>query len=378
MASVYQLDTGEWRAVMRHRGSPTASKIFRLKADADAWGEKQEERRRGGYTVRLADARATTVADLIEQYRREVIPHRKGHEADDLRARAMLELPFSQLNLTDDIAAALRRYRDERLQTVAASTVNRDLNFLGPIFKLAIQEWGAPLASNPVKMVKRPKVSGDLRGALWKPADVQAMLTHLGWRDDVHPGLVFKSDDPQRQRVDNVYGYLGWLFQMLLYTGQRLKDVAAMRVGWIDLPNKVIHYPEGVVKNGETYDHPLNPMARALLTKYLAYRLEGKPAHAHKGLTLFPSTPHTLTNQLRLERDELAKTYPAITTLRVHDLRHTYTTDYVKRVGLKKTAQDVLKLTGRKTMQSLARYYHVDASENADVGYEDEAQAAAA
>jgi|GEM_PF-2541168 len=378
MASITTLPNGRgYRVQVRRKGVTLAQKNFPLgqKAEAKAWGGEQEALRRGGHVVRQAAARHMTVADLIERFRLEVVPSRRGSRWDDNRCLALQTYAWAKLDLTswDAIHIGLMDWRDDRLRgsarekAVTPQTVNRDLNLLGPIFDLAIKEWKVPLPVNPAHMVKRPKVVGGERKTVWSDLDIERFLTQVRWRDDIHPSLIFRTDDPQRQRRDNVFGYAGWLVLLLRHIGQRLGDVTEMQLGWIDLPGNVIHYPPGTVKNGEAFDCPLNRRAVELLTKYLAYRLDGRDVANVPDLRLFPSTTDTLGSMLRAERDELAKTYPAMSGLRLHDLRHTWTTELVGRVKNSVNPLMLLDMTGRKEMKSLKRYVNPDASDLANL-----------
>jgi len=171
MASFSQRN-GKWRALVRCRNTPPISRTFRLKSEAERWARGMEDQIESGVAGNLRELRYITVADILTRYRDEVSPHKKGWKFESDRIRAFLREPWAKLDLTADIPAALRQWRDRRLQEVKAETVLREIGLIGPIFTHAITEWGLPLSVNPVHQVKRPEAKRNERDRLWSDADM--------------------------------------------------------------------------------------------------------------------------------------------------------------------------------------------------------------
>jgi integrase len=340
--ATFQTRNGRVTVTIRKKGHRAMSRTFATHFLAAQWAKEIERNIERGGLFDYSTLRTTTVGDMIAQYRDEVVPQHRGYKWETNRANALLKEPLSLLALEDNLPAAFRLWRDERLLAVAASTVNRDLNFLSAIFSHARKEWGVPI-ENPIGQVKRPKVVGGARDVVWTDDQLKLFVAHLEFDRERAPKTVRE--------------WLGWFLQLLVLTGVRRQALAATKIEWIDIAGRSIHYPANVIKNGEKYDCPLRADACVLFERLISYRgASGR---------LFKPPSDTFTTVFGLVRAEIARTVPAVAQLRMHDLRHTWTTKIARSTKVNQLT--LLKMSGRKSMQELARYYNPRARDLADM-----------
>jgi integrase len=158
--------------------------------------------------------------------------------------------------------------------------------------------------------------------------------------------LEFDEDTAPTQQRD----FLPWVLLIARRTGLRLGEICRIRTCDVDLDEPSIHF--GDTKNGDAFDCPLRTDAVALLRKLLKHR-----AGEEK---LIDPTAAVIGELYRRERKVIAAMHPAHANIVIHSLRHTYTTEMVARVPDKMM---LLRITGRRTLQSLTRYYKPGAAD---------------
>ena len=157
-----------WQVQIRRRGLPLLTRTFRLKAEAELWARQREaEIDRGCLPVDTRVLRSHTLTSLLERYRDTVTVRKRGAERELFKLRVLLAAPIARLSLDRLTAAEIAAYRDQRLAVVKADTVRRELAILHHCLRLAAQEWGITLPSNPVS---RPR---ERRAA---PAELEKLL----------------------------------------------------------------------------------------------------------------------------------------------------------------------------------------------------------
>ena len=86
MAVIVKTPSGTWKALIRKRGFPTASKTFRMKRDAEDWARRTEDEMVRGVYIQRASAERLTIADALKRYLEEVSPTKRPASAScDLR-----------------------------------------------------------------------------------------------------------------------------------------------------------------------------------------------------------------------------------------------------------------------------------------------------
>src|SRR5258708_3111982 len=158
MATIRKL-RGRWQAQVRRRGVAPRAKSFNTKSDAQRWAQDLEsEANRSGWIADTRLAENTTLSELLTRYCAEVTPGKRGAVSEASRINSILRCPMSHRTLARLTSADVASYRDERLKSVAAATVVRELNTVSHAIEIATREWGLWLPRNPVKLVRRPQV----------------------------------------------------------------------------------------------------------------------------------------------------------------------------------------------------------------------------
>ena len=149
--------SNKYQAQIRRAGF-SASKTFLKRSDATQWARKIEsEMERGLYieTSNLADQ--TSLSTLLDQYKDNVLPFKKGRDIEVYRI-ATFRQHLGDIRLSQLRPHIITTYRDNRLKTVKPSTVKRELGLLSRILSSAEKEFGIPLPQgNPVARITLPK-----------------------------------------------------------------------------------------------------------------------------------------------------------------------------------------------------------------------------
>ena len=77
MPTIVKTESGNWKAVIRKTGFPTATKTFRLKRDAEDWARRAEDEMVRGLYVRRAPAERMLFDDAMDRYLQEVTPTKR-------------------------------------------------------------------------------------------------------------------------------------------------------------------------------------------------------------------------------------------------------------------------------------------------------------
>jgi integrase len=359
MASYQTLPSGKTKVYVRNgpAGLKPDIKTFKLKRDAETWARDREQLRERGATTSFGELRETLVADLLRKFAEEVAPKRKGWKWETNRLAAYQQEPWSFLNLTQDVPAALRAWRDARLRGVKGQTVNRDLNLIGSVFTYAKKEWGLSI-ENFAHQVKRPATEGGERDIIWTDDDLRVVLEHFE----------FDPDQPPTTSTS----FVPWVLIIARHTGLRLGNVhhihlqrelvpsTEIPVPFIDWAARCIRFDKRFMKMPVDYDCPLNKQAVEWLSKLAAHRAGMR--------TLIKPNKGTIDTLWRRHRALIAEEHPRIAKLHIHDLRHTWTTEAVPRVKAKGHDDLMLaKITGRRSVKSLFRYFNPQVAEMADI-----------
>ena len=194
MASITQ-HNGKYRAQVYVKGV-RASAIWDTRREAMAWAVRKEAE------LAAKKSQGHTFDDAADRYLKDVSPQKSSPQWEERRLAVMRE-SFTGLSLADIDAPDIARWRDKRLQTVTGSTVNREVNLLRHVFRVARDEWRW-MEHDPFKGVKLPKENAP-RTALW------------GWRDIRR---VLRAG----QRSGGKTGEVAIAFHIALRTAMRLKE----------------------------------------------------------------------------------------------------------------------------------------------------------
>jgi integrase len=324
MATIRKL-RGRWQAMVRRKGTAPRSKSFDKKTDAEKWARDLEaEVDRCGVLPDTRVAEDTTLADIMTRYRDEVTPRKRGAKIEVFRINAMLRHDIMHRTLTLLSSSDIAAYRDERLQTVGAAAVVREIATISQAIDTAMKDWNIYLARNPAKLVRRPSLP---RG-----------------RDRRLEG-----DEEQRILAACDRGRIRWLKPMVVLaveTSMRRGEMLSLRWSNIDLDRRVAHL--SMTKNGSSRDVPLSTRAVETLTE-LMQQSDRDPEQVFA----------VSENAVRLAWNRL-RSRIGLDNINFHDLRHEGVSRLFEK-GL--DVMEVSAISGHKTLSMLKRYTHLRAED---------------
>lgn len=311
-----------WQAQVRQRGIGQVTKTFGSKSEALTWARQMEADI--GQSGRLLDRRQldeVTFGDLLERYQREILPCKRAGEKERQLLAPVLKEPFCRLSLSQVTPADFIDYRDRRLQKVKPASVCRVLAILQHAFEVARLDWNLPLDANPLKSVRRPRLS-DGRARRLEPAEIERLNVALA-----------------ASRTPTLRELVG----LAIETGMRRGELLSLDWAQVDLQARVAHLP--VTKNGFPRDVPLSSRAVEVL-RSLGPRAEG---------SVFPLSP----NAVRLAWQRVRRR-AGIADARFHDLRHEAVSRFFEK-GLE--MMEVATISGHRDLRMLRRYTHLKAAD---------------
>lgn len=308
MASIRKLPSGKWNVRVTRKGFPLQTKSFLTRSDADKWARTIESEMDRGCFVCRSEAEATTLAQALERYKREVTPKKKGASREADRIGVWLRSDLAKRSLASLKGADFATYRDKRLAVVASNTVRLELAIVSHLFTIAAQEWGLPV-SNPIQYIRKPKGSNARTRR-------------------------FEGDEEQRlMAACSKHPYLSRLIVLALETAMRQSEIVALSWAEVDLQRSVIEKKDS--KNGQGRTIPLTQKAKAAL--------------GERGIgRLFPTFPRKAWEGA-IERAGLEDFH-------FHDLRHEAVSRLFER---EMNLLEVAAVSGHRTMQMLNRYTHL-------------------
>lgn len=316
MASIRKR-SGVWQARVRRKGYPDEVNSFDTKAEAQAWARSIESAMDQGVHQTVHSARNILLTDLLQRYVEEVSPTKRS----ELRERQTIQFmqrhkiaAYSMEKLTPAVVAG---YRDERLKTVAAGTIIRELSILSSAISHARKEWGLPTA-NPCALVRKPAAPQG-RTRLLTANEEARLIAEL---------------QPIRRRSK----WMAPLVALALETAMRRGELLSMRWENVNLQAQTVLLP--LTKNGTARVVPLSKKAVAVL--------EALP-NSSTGL-VFPIS-YMVVNNCFVDACKRAQ----IANLHFHDLRHTATTRLAEKLP---NVIELASVTGHQTIQMLKRYFH--------------------
>lgn len=312
-----------WRVKVRRRGFPDQTRSFDTKSAANSWAREIESEVDRGTFMDRTESERNTLGDMITRYLKEVTPTKKGAAPEDSRLRAFLRRPIAQYKMSALSSAMFAQYRDERLETVTAGTVNKELNHVSHVIETARREWGIVLPSNPIQLVRRPP----------SPKSRERRL-----EGDEYDRLLAACTDARNP-------YLVPIVMLAIETAMRQSEIVSLQWKHVDLKKCVAYLPD--TKNGDSRGVPLSTTAIATLKSL---------DRSERSDAVFPGLTSEAIKRAYIRACARAK----IEGLHFHDLRHEATSRLFER-GL--DAMTVASITGHKTLQMLKRYTHLKAED---------------
>lgn len=316
----------KWHVQIRRAGTPSLSKSFLSKSDAQKWARQTESKLDNAIHIFEAEIlEQTTVADLLVRYRDSVTVTKRGAQSENKRIEVFLRYDWANKPLSKVTAQIFARFRDTRLKQVRPATVVRELGILRSIFETASNEWDIPLPQNPLIKVRNPK-QPDARNRRLQDGELDKLLNAC-------------------KACRN-----NWLSQCILIaieTGMRRGEILNMRWCDIDIDNSLLTIP--VTKNGHSRCIPLTAQAVTILRERYNKTYEATNL-------VFDTSANAFRLAWERCKRRVANTYPAISDLRFHDLRHEAVSRFFE-MGL--SVPEVALISGHRDPRMLFRYTHL-------------------
>ena len=351
-----------YQAKIRVKGHPPVSETFERKTDAVKWARNTEKEIEDGIYFKTLEARKHTLADLIDRYIENVIPHKYAKQKDQEKVITHLNWWKDKLGgrfLIDITPAILSEYRDkllkepykkfkrtsnttknikteknkqqevERFRTGA--TANRYMASLSTALTTATNEWGWLEENTMLKVKKKPETRGRIR--------------YLS--DEEHDALLKACKNSSNANL-----YI--VVQIALATGARLSEIMNLKWKDIDFDRKLLYFLE--TKNKECRSVPLTGEAYDLLQAHSKIRKINTKY-------VFPSKNGYKPIELKRQWENAIKE-SGLDNFRFHDLRHT-AASYLAMNGA--SLIDIAHILGHKTLQMTKRYAHLTNQHTASV-----------
>ena len=312
-----------WHVQVRKKGHPTVTKTFSEKKHAEVWARRMET---------LADfndpafGHATddcpTLNELLDRYVREVVVHKRGAEIEQIIIRAFQRQSFCSLPANKVTPALLAAYRDKRLKKVKPATLSRELGVIQHAYRIAMDEWGLPIAKNPLQGLRKPPIRNRRERRLKAGEEQRLIEASSVFREEVHKTL--------------------WRFA--LATGMRRGEIVSIRWEHVEWEERTLRIP--MTKNGYARTIPLSNEAVTLLRG----RQEREPQ------SVGPYAVSTEAVKLAWRRVTKAA---GTNDLHFHDLRHEAISRFFE-MGL--SLPEVALISGHRDPRMLFRYRLVRAS----------------
>lgn len=298
------------------------SKTFDTKRQAQAWVAEMVT---AGTGVAIATG---TLRELSERYKSEVSETKRGAHWEVIRLN-MYAREYADLfdrKLTTIQREDIERLIKDRLKQVKSSTVNRDLNLIGNVFKYG-RRWRM-MSHNPMTDIKRPK-DPEARNRRISDTEIEQLLVALNYSDDL-------PITTQRQKV-------AIAFLVALETAMRQGELGKVKWSDVHIDERYIFLPHTITKTAVSRNVPLSARAVELIQ-----RLD------HNKETMLGVSAGVVSTMFRA-----AVANSGIENLTFHDARHEATT----RLAGKLQVLDLARVTGHRDIKQLMTYYNKDARE---------------
>ncbi len=345
MATIRKRGPYQWQAIVKRKGYPLQSKTFNYQKDAEAWARDVERDMDRGSYMTAREAERTTIHELIERYKQDVLPEKRGkHFGPALR---QLDDAFGKYALATVSSKMIAEFRDKRIKAgKSASTVRKEINLLSRLIDLAGKEWGVPLSANPCSMVSRP-AERNSRDRRLEPGEVARLIAEAELN-------------------------VGYLIVLALETSARLGELLSVDWSDVDLEDRVMairgmeHASGQRTKNEDASRAvPLSTTATAALKDLIG--LQSKASDENVEESSEAKQPEGKVFSWWKASDSFNKTWvrvrerAGVENLRFHDLRHEATSRLFE-LGVF-DSMEVASITGHKTLAMLKRYTHLKAKD---------------
>lgn len=402
---VEQLDE-RWLVRIREKGQKPQFATFASLELAQAFIRRLEEERGRGLFVDYTASLKVTLADLVVRYLLEESPKNKSHKVtsyclegwltdsgpdgvklleayrNKLRElgrpvrqprfqmrRSSDELAWIHKPLADITTMDVETFITDRLESVDPGTVDRDIDRLKAIFKVATTVWDYPLAKNPMDAVRRPKYfnerdrrisANEERGLLEALAKLDRQrAVEMRLRELAGEALAsqsFTSNSarkkvlarvraelrPQAEQTATVVPYLQCFYHFQVFSGARRGETLGLTWEHVDFEAQTALLLD--TKNGRS--------RKLALRKDLLARIDELPRDTPRVFAV--GVDYVIKNW-----DE-ACTMAGIVDLNIHDARHEALSRLAESGRF--TLPELQVFSGHRDLRMLMRYAHLCAS----------------
>jgi integrase len=368
MAVVREIKTtGKWQAIIRRKGAPSTSRVFKTEAEARTWADQHE----GAILATRAEVKQAgstspeqkTLAEVAALYFKSPSFLSKAtttQRTETQKSVAVLRLLGSyyidhitvgtlQLNYFD-----VRSVETHKGRPIAGHTIRLEKALLSSLFNFAARR--SLVKQNVLYRARfdftRPK-GREIRISLEDQARILTEAQRYGHKQ--------KAGGYRYDANTHAYSFLMFLFQ----TGMRPGEASRIKLEWISKDLKSIAIPSGSTKNRSPRIVLLHEYQRTLVeSQSKRAKASGSP-YLFYALTL-PANPYPYTQPLKaiFKRAGLAELVP-------HGIRH----ELVSRLFENGRVPEALipLFTGHDSPASLEAYKHLRVEKHRDV-FEDFSQ----
>lgn len=345
MATITKRDDYQWQAKIRRKGYPVQTKTFETRTDAEAWARDIENKMDRGVFVDRSELEKTFFKDLIDRYRKEVTPTKKGEKKELSKLKILDASKLASMTLANIKPGDIVDYRNERIKKVSAATVIKEVNLLSGIFNTAISEWKIGGLTNPVQGVRRLPIGTP------PPKNRDRRILDLKFDDKSELDWILEATQSQALKS---------ILPLAVESAMRRGEMVGFGPEDLSLHRQVIRLDE--TKNGDPRVVPLSLAAVEVLRNL--------PETDKNGM--FGVVPDSVTQAFGRALKRARTAYEGwcketghhphpkfLKDLRLHDMRHEGTTRLFEDKGF--NAPEVSAITGHKDLRSLKRYTHLNA-----------------
>ncbi len=315
-----------WRVRVTIKGSRPISKTFKRKTDAQRWGDQQEADIRRGLAFPQPEGRKRTVAEAIDRYAAEALPHKAATTQSPQRTQlAWWKARLGSYFLADVTPAMLVDARAALCEEgKSLDTWNNYRAVLSGVYDMAMREWDWA-ESNPVKRVRASPAKKE-RVRFLDDGELAALRKALAAHADPY--------------VEDVA-------LLALHTGARKSEIMYLRWRHIDFERAQLRFMD--TKNKDSRVVPLSDEALAIL------RRRNRLRHLHSDL-VFPSKvkPSVPAHIDRAWREVVRAA--GLQDFRFHDLRHT-AASWLAMAGC--SDREIGEVLGHRDNKTVRRYAHL-------------------
>ncbi len=325
MAAIRKLKSGKYEVQVRRKGFVPVSRTFTMRNDAEQWARHMETKAdRGDMPAPMKVLDGYTLKDIIERYRDEVTIKKLSADTETYLLNAILRQPIAKLTLAQLTSSHFVTYRDKRLKSVKAGTVNRELSIVKHALDVAVREWDIPIRINPLSQIKKLKVS-NARSRRLTDEEYQRLLEVI-----------------EATRNDLIKPLMNFAIE----TGMRRGEILRLEWKYIDFDCHTLHIP--ITKNGHARTIPLTINAVAILEELRQQEVADR------------QRPFPLTDDAAKQAWRRLLNRSGIEDLHFHDFRHEAISRFFER-GL--SVPEVALISGHRDFRMLFRYTHLKAED---------------